>query len=373
MSIFKVIILKERTFIQSILVVIALIFSSINVVDSQTLPTVVAHRGCWFEGIVPENSLGGVAMAARLGYPAIELDVHYSADSTLVIMHDGTLNRTMRLAEDYAPIEGEAYWSKMKGEEIYRDYVLASDVPAYRQPMPTLKEMLCACRDFNVMPMLHTNVWEAFVMAYDILGDDWICFGCILEMARRVRAMSDCLILLDLGHPTADEAIAILSSVGGHCGLSTMKADLLTAEFCQALRNRGFEVQSSIFPCPKELAAVTNGVSYLLSDFCIPFVKRKPCHRRVSHDNGMLPGDSIIHTFHQNPEYGGLLVSLTFQGKIELELNRSKRYVIESERLVTRTVSLRFCALPAKERPMVSVKALGPAAVSRFQTYLYSY
>ena len=63
-------------------------------------PQVTAHRGCHLDGLIPENSVAGIEMAARFGYPAIELDVKYTVDSVLVIMHDGTINRTMRNASE---------------------------------------------------------------------------------------------------------------------------------------------------------------------------------------------------------------------------------------------------------------------------------
>ena len=72
------------------------------------LPMAVAHRGCWLmdgeEFYINENCPAGVQMAAQYGYPAIECDVKYTLDSVMVIMHDATINRTMRNAADYSPI-----------------------------------------------------------------------------------------------------------------------------------------------------------------------------------------------------------------------------------------------------------------------------
>ena len=46
---------------------------------------VVAHRGCWLmdgdEFYINENCPAGVEMAARYGYPAVEIDVRYTLDS----------------------------------------------------------------------------------------------------------------------------------------------------------------------------------------------------------------------------------------------------------------------------------------------------
>ena len=53
---------------------------------------VVAHRGS--SGTHPENTAAAFAEAVRLGVGCIELDVHRSADGGLIIVHDGTVDRT---------------------------------------------------------------------------------------------------------------------------------------------------------------------------------------------------------------------------------------------------------------------------------------
>ena len=50
-----------------------------------------AHRGLWSEG-VPENSLAAFRAAVEAGY-GIELDVQLSADGTVMVFHDYTLDR----------------------------------------------------------------------------------------------------------------------------------------------------------------------------------------------------------------------------------------------------------------------------------------
>lgn len=56
------------------------------------LPRWFAHRGGG--SLAPENTLGGIRLAARLGYRAVEFDVMLSGDGTPVLIHDETLERT---------------------------------------------------------------------------------------------------------------------------------------------------------------------------------------------------------------------------------------------------------------------------------------
>ncbi|CAA9256607.1 MAG: Glycerophosphoryl diester phosphodiesterase [uncultured Chloroflexi bacterium] len=52
----------------------------------------VAHRGA--SGLAPENTLAAFHLAVQLGAPAVECDVHLSADGIPVVIHDATLDRT---------------------------------------------------------------------------------------------------------------------------------------------------------------------------------------------------------------------------------------------------------------------------------------
>lgn len=53
---------------------------------------IIAHRGAPI--IAPENTLISFRKAVKLGATMIELDVHQTADSQLVVLHDETVHRT---------------------------------------------------------------------------------------------------------------------------------------------------------------------------------------------------------------------------------------------------------------------------------------
>ena len=55
-------------------------------------PLVFAHRGGG--GLYPENTLEAFADSVKLGVDFLELDVHATKDGTLVVMHDGSIDRT---------------------------------------------------------------------------------------------------------------------------------------------------------------------------------------------------------------------------------------------------------------------------------------
>lgn len=56
-------------------------------------PLILGHRGA--PGQAPENTLQSFALAVRLGADGVELDVRRSRDGVPVVIHDGTLERTL--------------------------------------------------------------------------------------------------------------------------------------------------------------------------------------------------------------------------------------------------------------------------------------
>ncbi|APG95449.1 glycerophosphodiester phosphodiesterase family protein [Sinorhizobium americanum] len=55
---------------------------------------IIGHRGA--RNLWPENSLTGFRHAMRLGVDAIEFDVHLTDSGELLVIHDATLDRTVR-------------------------------------------------------------------------------------------------------------------------------------------------------------------------------------------------------------------------------------------------------------------------------------
>lgn len=56
--------------------------------------TIIGHRGA--SGLAPEHTLASYALALQLGAAYIEQDLQRTKDGVLVILHDTTLDRTMR-------------------------------------------------------------------------------------------------------------------------------------------------------------------------------------------------------------------------------------------------------------------------------------
>jgi len=231
-----------------------------------------AHRGRWSKDesgsfLIPENSLHGIREAALMGYEGVECDVKcLTKDGKMVMNHDYTLDRTMRKASDYSKVTGEIRLDALTFAEIRNNYVLESSVPEFRIAPPTFEEFLKECKEWNIRPMLHSSYEQAFRLAAEIMGDNWVCFSSDYEKVKAVREYSNCTILWSVDSGTPEEIIEKLEAIGGDCGISSMEYSLYTPEFVSAIRAAGYHVQCSVFSDGEEKKAIENGVDYILTD-----------------------------------------------------------------------------------------------------------
>ena len=331
----------------------------------------VAHRGCWLkqgdEFYINENCPAGVWMAARYGYPAIECDVRYTLDSVMVLMHDGTINRTMRNASDYSVITEPVRVSDCTFEELRTRYVLASMDPALRTPIPTLLEELEACRDAGIIPMLHSAIVESYELAHEILGDQFIAFDANEAAVSRARDYSSCLILLDPGKDSAAVTIERLNRIGGRCGMSTMNYKMLDADYIQAVKDAEFEVQASIFPAPHEQRALMDGVTIELSDFYWHQTEGRKAISSLKKKKLALEEGDAFEWKKEAPEYAAATMELDFSGTLEISFC-GRTYTLSHEEAGRPEI---FGARLYKTTPEISLKALSPTNVKSLKVSLY--
>ena len=65
---------------------------TLNLKPEARRPVIVAHRGT--SGTAPENTLIAFRRAVEMGFTAMELDVHRTADGQIIVLHDAAVDRT---------------------------------------------------------------------------------------------------------------------------------------------------------------------------------------------------------------------------------------------------------------------------------------
>jgi len=312
-------------------------------VSAARFPSIYAHRGCWLGTEVPENSIAAVEMAKRYGYKVVECDVHYTKDSVMVLMHDNNdMRRCIRRKQDNAKLDIPLKLSEVTYEELKRDYVLTSDNPLMRTPVPTFEAFLLACKRNGIMPLLHTDVTEAFHLAKKMFGNKWIAFSANYRSMLEARRISNCPILLSLDGVTSREAIEKMKTIGGKIGLSSMNYKMMDQAFIHDIRGAGYVVQASIFPKDEEMRAIHDGVTIVLSNWCyMPDMKGRH-ESQVKRKNIQLPSGKLFSHKWEAAKYGATTLEITFKGEMELILNGESHYVRKHEKMDSQTIGARF-------------------------------
>lgn len=154
-------------------------------------PLVVAHRGA--RRHAPENTLAAAHKAHALGADAWELDVQFSADRHLIVMHDDTLARTTGAAQQ-PELAGLAPWRvcDMTLARVQTLHAGADMDPPRAESIPTLEEALLLTRDLD---------WLVNVEIKDhvrLLGHNAVA-SAVLDVVRRLD-MLPCVLFSSFQH-----------------------------------------------------------------------------------------------------------------------------------------------------------------------------
>ena len=338
--------------------------------SEQPLPKMFAHRGCWSK-ICPENSIPAVGRAARHGYMGIECDVKLTKDGKMVIMHDKTINRTCRNADDYSKIQGKVRVEDLTFKELRNNYVLASPNHDYRTPIPTLEEILKECKKHNIVPMLHSKHVESYRLAQKIMGNNWVCFTSNVESLKACRKFSKCLILYGIKQKTAESAFELLPQLGGKVGVSSMEREALTRERIKRLKECGYEVQSSIYKAPREVYALRDGATIILSDFSLmPDPNNKPAKVVEIDPQTLAQGQTIRINADEKVRDGGVAIDIEFEGVIEVAFDKNSQiYTLHNNGSYHDRFGTRFI----NNKGMVTLHGVEESKIKSAKVYFYEF
>lgn len=115
-------------------------------------PRLIVHR--LGGALAPENTLAGLAIAARLGCRAVEFDVMLAQDGVPLVIHDETLKRTTN---------GTGRVARHAAAELLRLDAGSRHHPAFAgESIPTFAEVLEACQHYGILPNVEIKPAQGF-------------------------------------------------------------------------------------------------------------------------------------------------------------------------------------------------------------------
>lgn len=166
---------------------------------------VAAHRAVHLS--YPENSLSAIKHAIELGVDIVELDVRSSKDGILVLMHDGTINRTTNgsgRVEDYTFTELQEFRLKKK------DGTHTSErIPGFEEALNTARGHIMVDIDLKtdqVKPIVETVIRTRTQAQVFYFTDDY-------NVLKEIQDLDDGSMCMPIAYSyeMADSALQLLS------------------------------------------------------------------------------------------------------------------------------------------------------------------
>ena len=150
--------------------------------------------------------------------------------------------------------------------------------------------------------------------------------------------------------------------------MSTMKYNMLDADYIRTVKEAGFEVQASIFPAPHEQRALTDGVTIELSDFYWHQTDgRKPVASLKKKGMTLAEGESFAWT-EKAPEYAAVTLDLEFTGTLEIQFCGKTYTLSHTEQGVPERFGIRLY----QSDPELTLKAVGPTSIKLLKVNLFN-
>lgn len=312
----------------------------------------IAHRGVHLRyTIAGENSLKAVELAKKAGFDAVETDVRLTADSQLVVIHDLSLNRTCLYA-DGTELQDELFVADYSLKELRKKFRLKASEKQDQTVIPTLKEFLLACKQWEILPFIEPKIYDASgehyreicELADSIMGKNQyiITSNNRANKVIRERGWND-IPLMGILYQTTFEEIENL----GNCIMAINATRFNEEEYSIAVsraKERGLETESHADKFKQFSLINDHAIDYISTDFLAPDLKEGVLIRcelnkkedfaysgKWAKDGLFLPEGEILSLKHPLPEtsFGGVFLEIEIVGSCLVEL-AYQRFEIES-------------------------------------------
>jgi glycerophosphoryl diester phosphodiesterase len=213
----------------------------------------IGHRGA--KGHVSENTIESFLKAFELGADGIELDVHLSADGEAVVIHDQTVDRTIKNAAGFV-----------------KDFTVSEFV---KLGVPTLVEV------FHILPedkLLNIEIKDAkatkvvveeiskFLRLGEIQLQNIIVSSFDWAILKEVKDLNSLIRIGVLTEENPEESLVFASEINAFSIHPYF--GLLTDEFIKKVKQKGFQIHTWTVNSPEDITFVSKlGVDAVISDF----------------------------------------------------------------------------------------------------------
>jgi glycerophosphoryl diester phosphodiesterase len=213
----------------------------------------IGHRGA--KGHMAENTIESFLKAFELGANGIELDVRLSADGEAVVIHDETVDRTIKNAAGYV-----------------KDFTVEE---FKKLGVPTLVEV------FHILPenmLLNIEIKDSmatkvvveeigkFLRLGEIQLQDILVSSFEWAILKEVKELNSLIRIGVLTEEKTEEALAFAEEISAFSIHPFF--ELLTDEFVRKIKQKGFQIHTWTVNSPEDITFVRNlGVDAIISDF----------------------------------------------------------------------------------------------------------
>ena len=122
-----------------------------------------------------------------------------------------------------------------------------------------------------------------------------------------------------------------------------MKRAALTKERIARLRKLGYEVQASVYIAPREVYALRDGATILLSDFSLmPDPNNRPSKVIELEPQELEQGVTLKYSADSKANDGGVAIEIEAEGTIEISFSKDSIYTLHNDGSHCDRLGMRF-------------------------------
>lgn len=255
-----------------------LFYSPNNITPAGYQSYFISHRGVHLkQRIAGENTIESLRLAKRVGFQCMEFDVRFTKDQKAVVIHDETINRTLRDLEGNK-LASPIYVKDLTFEQLRTEYVVYSENKKAKAIVPAFEEYLDGCNQYKIIPFIEIKDHEISKAQYaylldlldNIIGRQNYVVTSNNKVNDKLRQMGhQNITVMGILYQTTFEHIQSWKNVIMAISASRFKPDELRKHVLSA-NHQGILTESHADTMDKYNLIVKNGIDFISTDALMP-------------------------------------------------------------------------------------------------------